>query len=305
MKESVFYPQADLLLQILPFVHMESCFALKGGTALNFFVRDFPRLSVDIDLVYLPLEDRASTLRGIAEALQRITEKVERALGVKVQKLHLREGNHLYKLVIRGAHGVEVKIEPNLVLRGTLHPPVDLPLVPAAVEFFGRAVTVRVVSLPDLYGGKFCAALDRQHPRDLFDVHLLFQNEGITDDIRRAFVVFLASHDRPMNELLTPNRKDLADVYANQFAGMTVEPVPLSVLEETREQLIARLNAELTEPEREFLLSLKRLEPRWDILGIPGLDRLPGLQWKLYNLRRMDEAKRRAAEELLREKLGL
>ena len=157
MKESVFYPQADLLLQILPFVHMESCFALKGGTALNFFVRDFPRLSVDIDLVYLPLEDRASTLRGIAEALQRITEKVERALGVKVQKLHLREGNHLYKLVIRGAHGVEVKIEPNLVLRGTLHPPVDLPLVPAAVEFFGRAVTVRVVSLPDLYGGKFCA----------------------------------------------------------------------------------------------------------------------------------------------------
>lgn len=305
MKESVFYPQADLLLQVLPFVHAESCFALKGGTALNFFVRNFPRLSVDIDLVYLPLENRASSLRGIAEALQRIAAKAERVLAAKVQKLHLREGNHLYKLLVRGPRGAEVKIEPNLILRGTLHPPLDLPLVPAAVKLFGRAVTMRVVALPDLYGGKICAALDRQHPRDLFDVYLLFQNEGLTDDIRRAFVVFLASHDRPMNELLTPNRKDLADVYANQFVGMAVEPLPLSVLEETREQLIARIHAELTEPERAFLLSLKRMEPQWDILGIPDLDRLPGLQWKLYNLRRMDDTKRQAAEESLRKKFGL
>jgi hypothetical protein len=53
-----------------------------------------------------------------------------------------------------------------------------------------------------------CAALDRQPPRDLFDVHGLFQAEGITEEIQRAFVNFLASHDRPMNELLTPSLAD-------------------------------------------------------------------------------------------------
>jgi len=164
---------------------------------------------------------------------------------------------------------------------------------------------MRVVSLPDLYGGKLCAALDRQHPRDLFDVHGLFQNEGITDDIRRAFVVFLASHDRPMSELLTPNRKDLKKVFADQFEGMTLDPLPLAALENARERLIEQINADLTTAEREFLLSIKRLEPKWELLGLPGIERLPGPQWKLYNLRKMDPVKRRAAEELLRRKLGL
>jgi predicted nucleotidyltransferase component of viral defense system len=305
MRDSAYFPQADLLLQVLPFVHAESCFALKGGTALNFFVRDFPRLSVDIDLVYLPLEDRASTLAGIAGALERVAGKAERALAAKVTRLRLPENGKVYKLLVRGANGAEIKVEPNLILRGVLYPTSDRQLVPSAVELFGRAVTMRVVSLPDLYGGKFCAALDRQHPRDLFDVHLLFQNEGITDDIRRAFVVFLASHSRPMNELLTPNRKDLAEVYANQFAGMAREEVPLEALNEAREQLIARLNAEMTESERRFLLSLKQLDPQWDLLGIPNLDQLPGIKWKLQNLQRMDTDLRRAAERLLREKLGL
>jgi hypothetical protein len=59
MRETRFFRQADLLIQVMPFVNAEACFALKGGTAINFFVRDFPRLSVDIELVYLPLEDRS------------------------------------------------------------------------------------------------------------------------------------------------------------------------------------------------------------------------------------------------------
>jgi hypothetical protein len=211
----------------------------------------------------------------------------------------------VFKLAVRTPGGAEIKVEPNSVLRGALHPTADRTLTPKAVEVLGRSATMRVVSLPDLYGGKLCAALDRQHPRDLFDVHELFQNEGITDDIRRAFVVFLASHDRPMSELLNPNRKNLKQVFADQFSGMTFAPVQLAVLEETREQLITRINADLTTAEREFLLSLKRLEPRWDLLGLPGIERLPGPQWKLYNLRKMDAAKRKAAEELLRQTLGL
>ena len=224
---------------------------------------------------------------------------------MQVREQKLAGENLLIKLTVRASGGAEVKIEPNAVLRGSLHPTTDRNLTPKAVKEFGRSATMRVVSLPDLYGGKLCAALDRQHPRDLFDVHGLFQNEGITDDIRRAFVIFLASHDRPMSELLTPNRKDLKKVFADQFEGMTLDAVPLAVLEETRERLITQINADLTSAEREFLLSLKRMEPKWELLGLPGLERLPGPQWKLYNLRKMDAVKRKAAEELLRRKLGL
>jgi len=306
MRKSVFFPQADLLVQVLPFVHAEECFALKGGTAINFFVRDFPRLSVDIDLVYLPVEDRATTLQGIDAALRRIAANIRRALpGLKVRAQQPVGQELLVKLGVRAPGGAEVIIEPSTVLRGVLYPVRNMTLVPKAVELFGRSATMRVVSLADLYGGKICAALDRQHPRDLFDVHELLRNEGLTADIRKAFVVFLASHDRPMNELLTPNRKDLRQVYADQFSGMTLEPVALPVLEAAREELIARINAELAPGEREFLVSLKRLEPRWELLGLPEIERLPGPQWKLYNLRRMDAAKRQAAETQLRAKLGL
>ncbi|HVW19930.1 MAG TPA: nucleotidyl transferase AbiEii/AbiGii toxin family protein [Opitutaceae bacterium] len=306
MRETLFFRQADLLVRVMPFVNAEACFALKGGTAINFFVRDFPRLSVDIDLVYLPLEDRSTTLRGIDAALQRIAAKIRRAMPSLQAREHRTISDKLLdKLTVRAADGAEVKIEPNTVLRGALHPTAELNLSRKAVELFGRSATMRVMSLPDLFGGKLCAALDRQHPRDLFDVHGLFQAEGITDDIRRAFVVFLASHDRPMNELLTPNRKDLKQVFADQFDGMTLDPVPLAVLEDTRERLIERINADLTAAEREFLLSMKRLKPKWELLGLPGVERLPGPQWKLYNLRKMDAAKRRAAEDRLRQKLGM
>jgi predicted nucleotidyltransferase component of viral defense system len=306
MKNTLFFKQADLLVQVLPFVHTETCFALKGGTAINFFLRDFPRLSVDIDLVYLPIEDRATSLREIDAALQRIAANIRHAFpAVQVREQKLSSEQLVVKLTVRAPDGAEVKIEPNTVLRGALHPTADRTLAPKAVELFKRSVTMRTVSVPDLFGGKLCAALDRQHPRDLFDVYGLYQHGGIDADIRRGFVVFLASHDRPINELLTPNRKDLKQVYADQFSGMTLDPVPVAVLEETRERLITQINAELTPAEREFLLSLKRLAPKWELLGQPGLERLPGPQSKLYNLKKMDPAKRKAAEERLRQKLGL
>lgn len=304
MKDTPFFKQADLLIQVMPFVNAEACFALKGGTAINFFVRDFPRLSVDIDVVYLPVEDRPTTLRGIDASLQRIASKIRRSMpAVHVREHRAASDKLLIKLSVRTPDGAEVKIEPNTVLRGTLHPTTERTLSPKAVETFGRSVTARVVSLPDLFAGKLCAALDRQHPRDLFDVHGLFDAEGITDEIRRAFVVYLASHDRTMSELLAPHRKDLKQVFAEQFEGMTFAPVSLSDLEHTRERLIEQINADLTGDEKEFLLSMKRLAPKWELLGLPGVERLPGPQWKLYNLRKMDPAKRRAAEERLRQTL--
>ncbi len=306
MRESGFFKQADLLVRVLPFVNAEPRFALKGGTAINFFVRDFPRLSVDIDLVYLPIEDRPTTLAGIDTALRGMAARIMRAMpNVSIREQKTIGSELLVKLTVRESSGAEVKIEPNTVLRGAIFPTVERELSKKAIELFGRSASMRVVSLPDLYGGKLCAALDRQHPRDLFDVHGLLRAEGITDDTRRDFVVFLASHDRPMNELLTPNRKDLKQVFADQFLGMTLEPISLETLEAAREELIQRINEELTNPERAFLLSIKQLEPQWDLLRLPGVERLPGVQWKLYNLRKMHPTKRRAAEELLRQTLKM
>ena len=69
--------QVALLVRVLPFVAEENCFALKGGTAINLFIRNLPRLSVDIDLAYLPVADRAESLRDIETALCRIQERVE------------------------------------------------------------------------------------------------------------------------------------------------------------------------------------------------------------------------------------
>jgi hypothetical protein len=51
------------LIRVLPSIAEEACFALKGGTAINLFVRDMPRLSVDIDLTYLPVQPRGKPWR--------------------------------------------------------------------------------------------------------------------------------------------------------------------------------------------------------------------------------------------------
>jgi hypothetical protein len=159
---------------------------------------------------------------------------------------------------------------------------------------------MQTLSVPDLYGGKLCAALDRQHPRDLFDIKLLFEDSGMTSEIRRAFVVYIASHPRPMNELLNPRFTDIASVYQNQFVGMSRLMVPLQELSDVRERIVREVVKALDEDERAFLLSMKSGEPAWDILGIEGLARMPALQWKLINIRKMNHAQRAEALERLR-----
>ncbi len=77
--------QVALLLSVLPEVAKESCFALHGGTAINLFVRDMPRLSVDIDLTYIPIEDRVTTFANISIALEKIKTTIEATIpGVAV-----------------------------------------------------------------------------------------------------------------------------------------------------------------------------------------------------------------------------
>ncbi|MBZ0143801.1 MAG: nucleotidyl transferase AbiEii/AbiGii toxin family protein [Rhodocyclaceae bacterium] len=282
MKDSPYFAQADLLLQILPLVAREPVFALKGGTAINLFVRDLPRLSVDIDLVYLPLKPRAEALAEIDAALARIADYARKMIaGARITRSPRPDAP---KLVVQ-VDAAQVKIEPNAVLRGSVYPPETRSVTPTVEEAFGRFVAMPVVSLPDLYGGKLVAALDRQHPRDLFDVLLLLANEGIGDAMRQAFVVYLASHGRTMAEVLEPTRKPLSEIYEAQFAGMARIPVTVAELDAAREAMIRQISDTLTESERKFLLSVKLGEPDWNSLPIPHLAELPALQWKILNIR--------------------
>lgn len=295
--------QARLMLRLLPFVADEECFALKGGTALNFFVWDMPRLSVDINLTYLPVELRDTSLQKISEALLRIEKAIARSF--PDFNVHRVKNNDLVlKLVIRAPY-TEVKIEPNTVIRGTVFGTEMCDLSEKARKILEVAAHVRVLAKPELFGGKICAALDRQHPRDLFDVKLLLEGLGLTDEIRKGFLLHLISHDRPMHEVINPSRKDVRDIYKSEFAEMTEETVPYDVLVEVRERLILGLKNGLTNDEKYFLLSLKEGKPVWSLLGLNGVERLPAVQWKLRNIQKMSVEKQREQYSKLRAVLGV
>lgn len=306
MKNSRFYNQAELLLRILPVINRESDFALKGGTAINFFVRDLPRLSVDIDLAYLPIKGREESLREISEALLRIEDTLLRIIpGLKCQRKQNAHTKLLYGLIAASDNAI-VKIEPNTTIRGSIFPATELNLCSRAQEIFEISLEVRSLIPEELYAGKICAALDRQHPRDLFDVKLLFENEGITEKLRKSFIVYLVSHPRPIEEVLNPNRQDIASLFANEFQGMTSN-VDLTIenLLTVREELIEKIRLSLTYDERNFLLSFKNKQPEWNLLGLNEIEKLPAVQWKLVNLKNMKSEKHNKAYLKLEKYLSL
>jgi len=191
----------QLLLAVAPSVFESAVFAMKGGTALNLFVQDMPRLSVDIDVVFLPHEmNREEALQAIGKELAAAKARLEK-LGLEATLRKTRDGNDA-KMFVSG-DGVEV----NFVFRGTVLPPVLVGLTAAAQEKFSANIEVPVLATPELYGSKLVAALDRQHPRDLFDVQLMFSRFGLPEQFLDCFVVYLAGHDRPVHEVLFPTSR--------------------------------------------------------------------------------------------------
>jgi predicted nucleotidyltransferase component of viral defense system len=243
---------------------------------------------------------------NISAALSRISERIKKTIpGSKVQETRAKGTDlRITKLVV-AFDGQTVVIEPNEVIRGLAFAPEERALVAKAETTFEVAARMSVVGLSDLYGGKLCAALDRQHPRDIFDVKLLLENEGITDDIRKAFIVYLASHDRPIHELIEPTRKDISKIYETDFVDMTETQVSLEGLLKVREQYIKQIKNGLTKAEKNFLISLKRGHPDWGLLDVPHADKLPALQWKLMNIQKMKPEKRAEQLDKLKQKLGI
>jgi predicted nucleotidyltransferase component of viral defense system len=299
-RNSPYYRQVQLLVRLLPIVATESCFALKGGTAINLFIRDLPRLSVDIDLVYLLLDDRETALKNIRAALSRIVKGIRQEIPNSDILAAYEETDALRIFVTQGDARIKIELSP--VLRGSIFPPVTMDVKELVEATFGYA-EMQVLSLPDLYAGKICAALDRQHPRDFFDVRLLLENEGLTTELRQAFLVYLISHSRPLSELINPVLKNFRGIFESDFANMTEIPITVEDLEATREQLIKTIHAGLTEQEIQFLLSFKARTPDWALLGLDGVDQLPAVKWKMLNLQKMSEDKHAKAYAALEKAL--
>ena len=286
MIASKYRAQVDLLLQILPYVAREEIFALKGGTAINLFIREMPRLSVDIDLTYLPFDTRDIALQNIQEGLGRIKENLESAIkGLSVNTVALHDETDV-KLNCQYKNA-QIKIEVNTVTRGHFLPTRFMQLNEKVQEEFGKFAAINIVSHAELYGGKICAALDRQHPRDLFDVKLLLDNEGFSDEVRYGLLVGLLSHYKPIHELISPIFKDQKSAFEAQFAGMSNVEFSYKDFENTRHQLVELIDQELTKNDKNLIFSFENGKPDWRLFPYEAINELSAVQWKLQNINKL------------------
>jgi len=291
-----------LLVEILPVLAQEPRFALKGGTAINLF-EHLPRLSVDIDLAWLPVHDYAEDAKLIAEALGRLADILRaRPLQLQVQ-LSAGEGAGVTRLVAsRGRARVQIETTP--VMRGTVHPVRNMRVRPRVEEAFGFA-SAQVLDFADLYAGKLAAALSRQHPRDLFDVGLLLEDERADQVLWQTFLVYLTCSPKPAWEMLAPRvPADFAATFEAHFKGMTAEPIETEVLLDIHERLLARVAGWLDEPSCAFLRSVEDQQPDFDLIGLPHAGDLPAVRRKLHNLAQRTDAKRAADRGLQEETLA-
>lgn len=277
--------QVDLLLRVAPAVAPEACFALKGGTAINLFLRDMPRLSVDLDLTYLPSEPRAEALAAVADSLCRVAERLG---AVQIDAVVQPDD---CKLMAKTASAV-VKVEVSKMMRGALFPVRERVLCDAAQEQFGRFVAMPVAHEAEVFAGKLVAALDRQHPRDLFDTRFILGRvaaEGVSDELRLAFLAALLSSSRPPDEILDPRTQDPEPAFRRAFAGMAREPFSLDDHAQAFNGLRALLPELLAAPERSALLGFVGLEDD-AVAKLPSsLVALPAVRWKEQNLRKLRE----------------
>ena len=293
-----------LLLAMAPEVFRSGPFALKGGTALNLFIHDMPRLSVDIDVVYTAWETpRDDALREIAEANVALAMRLEQK-GLSVRTVSVEDLGESKLLVERS--GVQVKVETNHVFRGTVLPVEARSLAPNASAMFSAELSLPTLAMDELYGSKLVAALDRQHPRDFFDVWRMNETVGLTNGIVECFVTYLAGHNRPIHEVLFPRPKDMKREFESNFAGMTNDPVELATLLDVRDRLFDELPRYLSDDQKVFLTGLVRGVPDWSLLACHHASELPAIRWRIQNIegfrsKRPEEFDRqaKALEELL------
>jgi len=277
---SVYRQKVELLLRLLPLVMDEEVFAVHGGSAINLFVNEMPRYSVDIDLTYIPLDDREKGLKEISSHLETMASKAKRMF----RGLHVIPNYGTSKLLCE-YRGYQVKVEVNQTKRGIVGGELQhLPLCTKAQNEFGMYCEAAIVPMTQLYGGKVAAALSRQHPRDLFDIkHMTIPMTAI----REGLIFCLLGSDRPIHESLSPKLIDQRMAMANQFEGMSDVPFSYTEFEETRERLIRDVRELLTEEDKQFLIGFERAEPVWFGYEFANLKDYPSVKWKSMNLAKL------------------
>lgn len=283
--KDIYKKQVTLLLDILPEITKEEVFALHGGTAINLFSLNMPRLSVDIDLTYIPASNNRDTdLRNIRSALDRIKERLKKQMSA-IRFSDSQRAEEELKLICTVPDAM-VKVEVNQINRGLIAEPELMVLCDKAQETFDKFCEVRAVSQKQLWGGKINAALDRQHPRDLFDVKNLITEIGYSTEIKEGFIFFLLCGKRPIHELLRPHSIDQSAIFESQFKGMTDVAFGYDEYQTTRELLIKTINDSLTEEDKEFLLAFTKGEPNWSKVDY---SKYPAIRWKLLNINKLKE----------------
>ena len=293
---NVYQNKVELLIRLMPYVMNEGVFAVHGGSAINLFVKDMPRYSVDIDLTYMPLADRKESLNDINNHLLHIAEEAKKG----IPGLHIVPKLATCKLLCE-YHGFQIKVEVNQTKRGIIGGNVLIrPLCNNAKTEFRLSCKAQIVPLTLLYGGKIAAALSRQHPRDLFDVKHMDMSLA---DIREGLIFCLIGSDRPIHESFAPTLIDQRDTMTNQFEGMTDIPFSYEDFEQTRAQLITDVCSLMTDADKQFLLSFEAGEPQWEGYEFEYFKNYPSVQWKLLNLvklKKTNPAKLQSEVERLR-----
>ena len=281
MKDT-YIKQVTLLLEVLPDIAEETNFAMHGGTAINLFHLNMPRVSVDIDLTYIPFSsNRDADLENIRISLEAIKKRLKK----RIPAIRFSDPQRAYRelKLICSISDATVKIEVNQINRGLISKPCTKILCQSAQKIFDRFCEITTVSAGQLWGGKVSAALDRQHPRDLFDMRNLLNDAGFTDEIKTGFIFFLICGNRPIHELLNPKRLDQRLVFDSQFSGMTDQTFSYEDFEKTREEVILKVHNSLTVKDKAFLLTFIKGEPNWDDVDYSTF---PAVKWKLYNIQK-------------------
>ncbi len=288
MMEKSYVDTVRLLLESVPAIFAHPHFAMKGGTAINLFLQNMPRLSVDIDVVYSDhATPRTAALKAISNGLNQTQKQLAKS-GIDARVAATGKGDEIKLFIQRGA--IQVKVEVNHVFRGTVLPVATRKLNAEARRVFTTDLSAPILAPAELYGSKLVAAMDRQHPRDIFDVRGLYEHDGLTPEIVECFVCYLAGHNRPVHEVLFSNDTDLSAPFENEFVGMTQKPVSLAELQKVRAKLKKELPAKLTTNQRRFLIGLVSGEPDWQLMKCPHLQKLSAIQWKLQNLARLKKS---------------
>jgi hypothetical protein len=242
------------------------------------FVKNMLRYSVDVDLTYIPIEDRITSLNNINSKLSAIKTEIERAF----PSINVTPAPDKLLCIL---NTITVKIEVNGIQRGIIGATSSYPLCDNARAAFELFAVARVVSISQLYGGKIGAALNRQHPRDLFDCKYM----DITnfEVIKHGLMYNLLSSPKPVVELLSPNPIDQMKALENQFYGMTDIPFTYEDYEKTRKKLVNFVNSNLKSSDKDFLLGFEAGAPLWKNSEYDYFRDYPSIQWKLLNINKL------------------